>query len=118
MDASDLSQYKENILSFGEYLKKVIPVMQRFKEQLKGMISNRDSQDRCYQDIVTALSKYEDSNVDYYSENDVTKRILTNPITGGEFTDRYNSQIKSLKNPFKEAYYWFKGELLDLKGLQ
>ncbi len=26
--------------------------------------------------------------------------------------------MKSLKNPFKEAYYWFKGELLDLKGLQ
>jgi hypothetical protein len=23
-----------------------------------------------------------------------------------------------LKNPYKEAYYWLKGELLDLKGLQ
>jgi hypothetical protein len=23
----------------------------------------------------------------------------------------------SNKNPYKEAYYWFKGELLDLKGL-
>lgn len=24
---------------------------------------------------------------------------------------------KQWKNPFKEAYYWLKGELLDLKGL-
>jgi len=26
--------------------------------------------------------------------------------------------MKSLKNPFKETYYWLKGEFLDLKGLQ
>jgi uncharacterized protein YukJ len=66
---------------------------------------------------VTSISRYEDNNVDYYSEADVTKRILTNPLTGTEFGERYNSQMKSLKNPYKEAYYWYKGELLDLKGL-
>ena len=81
------------------------------------MIANRDSQNKCYSEILSGLSRYEDNNVDYYSENDVTKRILTNPVTGNEFTERYTSQIKTLKNPFKEAYYWFKGELLDLKGL-
>jgi uncharacterized protein YukJ len=91
--------------------------MELYKKQLKAMIANREGTNKCYQDIVNALSRYEDNNVDYYSENDVTKRILTNPITGSEFTEKYNSQIKSLKNPFKEAYYWFKGELLDLKGL-
>jgi hypothetical protein len=26
--------------------------------------------------------------------------------------------MRTLKNPYKEAYYWLKGELLDLKGLQ
>jgi septal ring factor EnvC (AmiA/AmiB activator) len=26
--------------------------------------------------------------------------------------------MSTLKNPYKEAYYWLKGELLDLKGLQ
>lgn len=62
--------------------------------------------------------KYEDNNIDYYAESDVTKRILTNPVSGGgEFKDKYDQQNKSLRNPYKEAYYWFKGELLDLKGI-
>ena len=91
MDASDLSQYKENIISFSLYLKKVIPVMENFKKQLKGMIENRESQNKSYQDIINAVSRYEDNNVDYYSENDVTKRLLTNPVTGSEFTEKYNN---------------------------
>ena len=91
MDASDLSQYKENIISFSLYLKKVIPVMENSKKQLKGMIENRESQNKSYQDIINAVSRYEDNNVDYYSENDVTKRLLTNPVTGSEFTEKYNN---------------------------
>lgn len=55
------------------------------------MIANRDSLNRCYSEILAGLSRYEDNNVDYYSENDVTKRILTNPVTGSEFTERYTS---------------------------
>ena len=117
MDAADLAQYKENIINFSLFLKRVIPQMEVQKKQLKDMIATRETQNRCYSEILSGLSRYEDNNVDYYSENDVTKRILTNPVTGSEFTERYTSQIKSLKNPFKEAYYWFKGELLDLKGL-
>ena len=73
------------------YLKKVIPVMENFKKQLKGMIENRESQNKSYQDIINAVSRYEDNNVDYYSENDVTKRLLTNPVTGSEFTEKYNN---------------------------
>ncbi len=65
--------------------------MELHKRQLKKMIATRDEQNKCYQDIVTSVSRYEDNNVDYYSEADVTKRILTNPLTGTEFGERYNS---------------------------
>lgn len=32
--------------------------------------------------------------------------------------ERFTSQWKQQKNPFKDSYYWLKGELLDLKGLK
>jgi dGTP triphosphohydrolase len=60
---------------------------------------------------------YEDNNIEYYSESDMAKKILTNPANGSEFTERYTTQWKQLRNPYKDAYYWLKGELLDLKGL-
>ena len=91
MDASDLAQYRENIINFSLFLKRVIPVMELYKKQLKDMIANRETQNKCYAEILSGLSRYEDNNVDYYSENDVTKRILTNPVTGNEFTERYTS---------------------------
>lgn len=82
------------------------------------MIETREQHNDAYAQIIAAVTKYEDNNVEYYSESDVSKKIITNPVTGSEFVEKYQNQIKSLKNPFKESYYWLKGELLDLKGLQ
>lgn len=81
------------------------------------MISIRDESNDAYSQIVQQLVKYEDNNIEYYSESDVARRILTNPISGTEYTDRYNLQSKTFRNPYKEAHIWLKGELLDLKGL-
>lgn len=27
------------------------------------------------------------------------------------------ASLKNLKNPYRDAYYWLKGELLDIKGM-
>ena len=99
-------------------MKKALPILEIHKKNLKKMIETREQQNAAYAQIVTALTKYEDNNVEYYSESDVSKKIITNPVTGSEFVDKYSNQMKSLKNPFKETYYWLKGEFLDLKGLQ
>ena len=78
----------------------------------------REEQNASYITVVQGLAKYEDNNIEYVSESDAGKRILTNPNTGSEFTERFNNQWKSMRNPFKDSYYWLKGELLDLKGLK
>lgn len=114
----DLAQYKENIINFQAFLKKALPVMEIQKKQLKRMAQVRDEQNQSYIAIVQGLVKYEDNNIEYVAESDPSKRILTNPTTGSEFTERFNSQWKQQKNPFRDAYYWIKGELLDLKGLK
>ena len=43
------------------------------------MIKSKDEQDSLYKNIVSQLSKYEDNNVEYYTDSDLTKRILTHP---------------------------------------
>lgn len=60
--------------------------------------------------------KYEDNNLEYYSDSDLTKRNLTNPGKS-DFKDLSDNAFKSLKNPYRDAYYWLKGELLDIKGM-
>jgi hypothetical protein len=88
------------------------------KKQLKKMIAIREEQNASYTTIIQGLMKYEDNNIEYVAESDASRRILTNPATGSEFTDRFISSCKTFRNPFKDAYYWLKGELLDLKGLK
>lgn len=62
------------------------------------------------------MLKYEDQNVDYYSDSDLAKRVLTNPLAG-DMKEKMDTTYKGWKNPFKDAYYWIKGELLDLRGI-
>jgi hypothetical protein len=66
---------------------------------------------------MTSLFKYEDNNVDFYSEQDVEKRILTNPDVHTDLKDKVESTFKGLRNPYREAYLVLKGELLDLQGM-
>lgn len=75
-------------------------------------------QNASYITTVQGLIKYEDNNLEYVTEADSGKRILTNPMRGQEFGEKFSTQWKGMRNPFKEAYYWLKGELLDLKGLK
>ena len=52
------------------------------KKQLKAMIKQREEQDTLYKSVVTWLSRYEDNNIEYYTDSDLTKRVLTHPQIG------------------------------------
>ena len=60
--------------------------------------------------------KYEDNNLEYYTESDLTKRHMTNPLKT-DFKEQSENAFKQCKNPYRDAYYWIKGELLDIKGM-
>lgn len=60
--------------------------------------------------------KYEDIAVAYYADQDYNKRILTHP-TAEDLKDKLGSNLKKVKNPYKEAYLWIKGEFLDVSGM-
>jgi hypothetical protein len=80
------------------------------------MMDVKANQDLNYKTIITGLLKYEDNNVEYYSETDLNKRILTHP-SAGDVKERLDDTYDKWKNPYKDAYLWLKGELLDIKGI-
>ena len=80
------------------------------------MIKVRDIQDRNYRTLMSNLMKYEDQNVEYYSDSDLTKRISTHP-SSGDMKEKMDNTSSGWRNPYKDIYIWLKGELLDLTGI-
>lgn len=83
------------------------------KKQIKVIGSVRDRSDKYEHDLTLALMKYEDVAVAYYSDQDYNKRILTHP-TAEDLKDRLATNLKKVKNPYKDGYLWIKGEFLDV----
>lgn len=66
--------------------------------------------------MVISLTRYEDQNVDYYSDSDLTQRILTHPAIG-DMKEKIDDSHSRWRNSYKNAYNWLKVELLDIKGI-
>jgi hypothetical protein len=60
--------------------------------------------------------KFEEVGIAYYSDQDYNKRILTHP-NASELKAKIDESSGKWKNPYREAYYWLKGEYLDVKGM-
>lgn len=79
-------------------------------------MKERDALDLNYKALINNLMRYEDTNIEYYSDSDLTKRIVTHPEVG-DFKEKIESTQKGWTNPYRDAYIWIKGELLDIKGI-
>lgn len=63
--------------------------------------------------MITIMMAYEDSALEYFSENRMEERILTHP-KAGDLKERVQNALSSYKNPFAETAIWIKGEMLDI----
>jgi len=81
------------------------------------MMLVRTEQDASYVQIMNSLFKYEDNNIEYYTESDISKRILSDPNQTIDVKEKVDQTFRALRNPYREAYLILKGELLDLKGM-
>ena len=68
-----------------------------------------------YERLFANLLKYEDTCLDFYADGDLSSRALSHP-GATETKESIAPTIKQWKNPYREAYIWIKGELLDLLG--
>jgi len=114
--AAEVSKYKESIREFQNFVKRALSVMEHQKDQIKLMIKSTDDRYTNQKAIIQQLIAYEDANVDYYSDQSTEKRLFTSGMNSN-FKEQLESTFNGFRNPYKEAYIWLKGELLDIKGL-
>jgi hypothetical protein len=62
------------------------------------------------------LCKFEDVGIEYYGDQVAEKRSLTHP-SQSDLKERIDEGAKQLKNPYREAYIWLKGEFMDVNGM-
>jgi hypothetical protein len=79
-------------------------------------MKERDALDQNYKTLFNNLMRYEDINIEYYADSDPMKRVTTHAEVG-DFKEKIDSTYKVWKNPYRDAYIWLKGELLDIKGM-
>ena len=112
-----ITEFKLKIQKTQEFLKKVMPIFEIQKKQLKEISLVKEKEMKDLTSVVFQLMNFEDTAFPYYSNEDASKRILTNPKRE-DLKEQLHKNSVQVKNPYQEAYIWLKGELLDLKGLQ
>ena len=80
------------------------------------MSSVREKQEKGQREIMSALMKYEEVGLAYYTDQDTAQRILTNE-SNADLKDRLQKSETKAKNPYRDAYIWMKGEYLDVQGM-
>jgi hypothetical protein len=68
-----------------------------------------------YEKLFANFLKYEDTCLDFYADGEISARSISHP-GATETKESIGPTIKQWKNPYREAYIWIKGELLDLLG--
>lgn len=67
-------------------------------------------------DMHKAVARYEDMNLQHYTDMNSAELVLTNP----DNADVYNSLNEvagKLQNPYIDIYHWAKGEIFDLRAI-
>ena len=68
-----------------------------------------------YEKLFANFLKYEDTCLDFFADGEISARSISHP-GATEIKESIGPTIKQWKNPYREAYIWIKGELLDLLG--
>lgn len=76
-------------------------------------MESQSQQVRIYNNLYTALIKFEDMALDFYADGHSNKRVLTHPHAG-DMKLKVGDSLTQYKNPYEAAYTWIKGEMLDI----
>jgi len=115
-EPTQIAKYREKINMFVVFLKKAGLMMEKAKENMKEMVNHQEKLKDNYLRMYYAFMKYEDIAVDYFSDCDVSKRVLTHPGVA-DCKQTIMDSFKTHKNPYRDSYIWMKGEQLDCRGL-
>lgn len=108
-----MARYRERINIFNTFLTKCQATNVTNRDTMINAVKEHRQNTAYYKDLYASLMQYEDSAVEYFSENEMNARVLTHP-KAGDLKEKVNQTIQDFKNPFLEAALWIKGEMLDI----
>ena len=66
--------------------------------------------------LMTLLDKYEDLNINCYTDNNPDRLVLNNPEQK-QLKEQMEHMVDNQKNSFDQMYHWCKGEIYDIKAV-
>lgn len=115
-DFADKERFNNVVTEFSFFAKKVLLQLKGLKRQLSSFRDNKTQSISNGRILLALFDKYEDLNMNCYTENSVDKMILNNPDSK-QLKDQMEHMVDNQKNPFEEMYHWCKGEIYDIKAI-
>lgn len=98
------------------FYKAVEPLLSKMKGKTAAMMRNKQQQMQSYQDFHTSMERYENFNLQNYSEMQADKLVITNP-DNMELKVKLQELSGNLQNPYIDLFHWSKGEIFDLQAV-
>lgn len=115
-DFADKERFNGIVTEFSFFAKKVLIQMKTLKKQLSQFRDNKTQSIANNSVLMGIFDKYEDLNMNCYSENSPDKMVLNNPDYK-HLKDQMQHMVNNQRNPFEEMYHWCKGEIHDIKSV-
>lgn len=115
-DFADKERLSQVVAEFSIYAKKVLLQMKTMKKSLSNFRDVRMQSIANNRVLNTLLDKYEDLNINCYTENNPDKLVLNNPEQK-QLKEQMEHMVDNQKNSFDQMYHWCKGEIYDIKAV-
>jgi len=112
----EVAKFREKINQFNQFLVKAVMGMQKDRLMLNNAATQYSKSFEHYGSVYKQFMSYEETAVEFFSDNKADKRILTHADIG-DFPTKLKDTLACYKSPFAEAALWIKGEMLDIQGM-
>jgi hypothetical protein len=115
-DMVDKERYRNNLIEFGFFFKKVTTQMKALKDLIETSRVTKRISITHSKAFMHLIDKYEELNMRCYVDNNYNRLVFWKE-SNKELKVQMDHLVDNLKNPFDEMYNWCKGELYDLSAL-
>jgi len=111
----EIMKYVETIENFQKFCVKEIKEITTMKDTINKMKETCDQEIKGHSESLVELLKFEEIANNYYSDQNDDAKVLSDPKHELQSKLLLNKDL--IKNPFRDAFLWIKGELMDLEGM-
>ena len=91
--------------------------MQKMNLELGSFMNKKEAVNQSYTTTADMLNAYEEENLDYYTNNDISRLVINNVDENVNLYEGMRKMAEQLSNPFKDVYRWSKGEIYDINAI-